>query len=113
MAFWFNQRFSRHPYTIASVIFLILAVFGWRVLDWGERQLGFLLLLYFIMTLGIRLDEISRAIGGSGGNPRPAGKEPDCLAEQLREIRLHLRRIQAKLDKLPVGDESEERQQQP
>jgi hypothetical protein len=113
MAFWFNQWFSRNPYTIASVIFMILAVFGWRVLDWGERQLGFLLLLYFIMTLGIRLDEIARAIGGSGGAPRPADRDPESLAAQLREIRLHLRRIQARLDKLPVGDETEERQQQP
>lgn len=108
MVFWFNQWFSRHPYTIASLIFLILAVFGWRVLDWGERQLGFLLLLYFIVTLGIRLDELSRAIGGS---PRPGGNEPECLAEQLREIRLHLRRIQARLDQLPVGGDTEEREQ--
>jgi hypothetical protein len=111
MGFEFNQWFSRHPYTIASAIFLALAVFGWRVLDWGERQLGFLLLLYFIVTLGIRLDEISRAIGGSGGNPRSAGKEPECLAEQLREIRLQLRRIQASLDQPPAGDETGERRQ--
>jgi hypothetical protein len=111
MGFGFHQWFSRHPYTIGSAIFLALAVFGWRVLDWGERQLGFLLLLYFIMTLGIRLDEISRAISDSGGNPRPAGKEPESLAEQLREIRLQLRRIQARLDRLPGADETEERQQ--
>lgn len=111
MGFWFNQWVSRHPYTTASAIFLTLVVFGWLALDWGERQLGFLLLLYFIMTLGIRLDEISRAISGSGGNPRPADKEPESLAEQLREIRLHLHRIQARLDQLPAGDETEERQQ--
>ena len=111
MGFGFNQWFSRHPYTIASAVFLVLAVFGWRALDWGERQLGFLLLLYFIMTLGIRLDEISRAISGTAGNPRPADKEPESLAEQLREIRLHLRRIQARLDKLTVADETEERRQ--
>jgi hypothetical protein len=108
MGFEFNQWFSRHPYTIASAIFLALAVFGWRALDWGERQLGFLLLLYFIVTLGIRLDEISRAISGSGRNPRPVGKEPESLSEQLREIRLHLRCIQARLDKPPAGDETGE-----
>jgi hypothetical protein len=111
MGFGLNQWFSRHPYTIASAIFLALAVFGWRALDWGERQLGFLLLLYFIMTLGIRLDEISRAISGSGGNARPVDQEPESLAEQLREIRLHLRRIQARLDQLSVADETEERRQ--
>jgi hypothetical protein len=113
MAFRFNQWFSRNPYAIASVIFLILAVFGWRVLDWGERQLGFLLLLYFILTLGIRLDEISRAIGGAGGPPRPAGSDPESLAAQLREIRLHLRRIQAALDKLPNRDDGPDERQEP
>ncbi len=104
-----NYWFSRHPYTITSVIFMALAVFGWRVLDWGERQLGFLLLLYFIMTLGIRLDEISRAIGGPGGNPRPAGREADSLAAQLHEIRRELRRIRASLDKLSQRDAPDER----
>ncbi len=106
-----NQWFCRHPYTITSAIFMVLAVFGWRVLGWGERHLGFLLLLYFIMTLGIRLDEISRVIGGSGGNPRPVGREPDSLAAQLREIRLTLRHIQASLDKLPRREDYEERQE--
>lgn len=104
-----NYWFSKHPYTITSVIFLVLAVFGWRVLDWGERQLGFLLLLYFIVTLGIRLDEIARAIGGSGGNPRPAGREEGSLAAQLHEIRRELRRIRMSLDKLPRQDVPDER----
>jgi hypothetical protein len=104
-----NEWFARHPYTITSVVFMILAVFGWRVLDWGERHLGFLLLLYFILTLGIRLDDISRAIGGSGGNPRHSGREPDSLAVQLREIRMLLRHIQASLDKLPRRDDAGER----
>jgi hypothetical protein len=105
-----NNWFSRHPYTTTSAIFMILALFGWRVLDWGERQLGFLLLLYFIMTLGIRLDEISRAIGG---NPRPLGREPDSLAAQLREIRRDLRHIQAALDKLPRRDDGPDERLEP
>jgi hypothetical protein len=106
-----NHWFTRRPYIITSVIFMILAVFGWRVLGWGEWQLGFLLLLYFIMTLGIRLDEISRAIGGAGGNPNPVGREPDSLAAQLREIRLLLRHVQTSLDKLPRREDTEDRQE--
>jgi hypothetical protein len=113
MALWFSKWIIRNPYIIASVIFMILAVFGWRVLDWGERQLGFLLLLYFIMTLGIRLDEISRAIGGSAADSRPAGRDPESLAAQLKEIRLRLRRIQASLDKLPYRDDSPDERQKP
>jgi len=90
---------SKHPYTITSLVFLLIVFFGWHVLGWGERQLGFLLLLYFIVTLGIRLDEISRAIGGSGGNPQPITGEPESLVGQLREIRSVLRQIQASLEK--------------
>jgi hypothetical protein len=104
-----NQWLARHPYAVTSMIFMVLAVFGWRVLDWGERQFGFLLLLYFIMTLGIRLDEISRAIGGS----QPAGREPESVSAQLREIRLTLRRIQASLDKLPRRDDGPDGPREP
>ena len=104
-----NHWFSRRPYIITSLIFMILAVFGWRVLGWGERQLGFLLLLYFIVALGIRLDEISRIIGGSGGNPGPGGREPGSLSVQLHEIRSTLRHIQASLDRLPRRDDTDDR----
>jgi hypothetical protein len=107
MAFRFNQWFSRNPYTSASIAFMVLALVGWQLLDWGERQFGFLLLLYFILTLGIRLDEICRAIGGS----RSADGEPESLAAQLREIRRHLRRIQAALDTLPGRDDAGERRE--
>jgi hypothetical protein len=101
-----NHWLSKHPYGVTSIVFMIIVLFGWRMLGWGERQLGFLLLLYFIVALGIRLDDISRAIG-SGGNPRPALGEAESLAAQLREIRLLLSRIHASLDKFPRQDDSE------
>ena len=100
---------SRHPYGITSIVFMIIVLFGWRMLGWGERQLGFLLLLYFIVALGIRLDDISRAIGGSGGNPRIVRGEPESLAAQLREIGSLLRQIQTSLDKPPRRDDADER----
>jgi hypothetical protein len=86
--------FVRHPYTITSGIFLGMLLFGWRVLGWGERQLGFMLLLYFIVTLGVRLDEISRSLGGKWDR---AFGDPESIASQLSEIRSLLRRIEAKL----------------
>jgi len=55
-----------------------------------------LLLLYFIVALGIRLDDISRAIGGSGGNPessagagkprRPAARDPLAVASNQTSL---------------------------
>jgi len=104
-----SHWFSRHPYGITSIVFIIIVLLGWRMLGWGERQLGFLLLLYFIVALGIRLDDISRAIGGSGGNPRIVRGEPESLAAQLHEIRSLLRQIQTSLDKPSRRDDADER----
>jgi hypothetical protein len=104
-----SQLCYRHPYATTSAVFLGIVLFGWQVLAWGERQLGFLLLLYFIITLGIRLDEISRAIGGCAGNPRPARGESESISGQLREIRSVLRQIQASLEKPPGSDDTNER----
>lgn len=92
-----NQWFSGHPYTVSSLIFLAMVILGWWVFGWGERQLGFILLLYFIVTLGIRLDEISRSIGGQTGNPHARAGDSDTVIAQLKEIKELLRRIDSKL----------------
>jgi hypothetical protein len=92
-----HQWFSRHPYTVTSLVFLALVILGWQFLGWGERHLGFVLLLYFIVTLGIRLDEISRSIGGHSGNPVTRAGDADTVIAQLREIKQLLRRIDSKL----------------
>jgi hypothetical protein len=87
-----NWCFQR-PYLSTGAVFLIVSIIGaWR-LSWGEQQFGFLLLLYFIVALGIRLDEIMRAVGGFG--------DAENLAAQLREIQALLRSIQSSLEKLP------------
>jgi len=103
-----GQWFSRRPYTVTSLIFLAVIVLGWQLLGWGERHFGFLLLLYFIIALGIRLDEIYQIIGGSGGNPRPIDGPPESLSTQLCEIRSILRQIQASLEKPPRRDDTED-----
>jgi hypothetical protein len=100
--------FSRRPYTVTSLIFLVVIVVGWQLLGWGERQFGFLLLLYFIVALGIRLDEISQIIGGSAGNPRLDHDPPESISAQLGEIRSILRQIQASLDKTLRPNDREE-----
>lgn len=86
--------FAKHPYTITSGVFIGILLFGWRGLGWGERQLGFALLLYLMVTLGVRLDEISRSLGGKS-DPAPGDRE--SVVGQLREIRTLLQRIEAKL----------------
>jgi hypothetical protein len=95
---------QRHPYTLTGLLFLAMVLLGWTALGWGERQLGFLLLIYFIVTLGIRLDEISRTLGSSG-NLRAAAGDPESLMAQLQEIRSLLGQIQAALERLPGNRE--------
>ena len=52
----------RNPYTLTSVLFLIAVIAGSILLRWGPREYGFLLILYFVVVLGIRLDGISRQL---------------------------------------------------
>jgi len=88
------------PYIFTSIIFLIVMVFGWRFLYWQEENFAFLLLLYFIVTLGIRLDDISRKIGGGAVKLPHSSEEKDTLVRQLSDIRVSLLAINSTLNKL-------------
>ena len=65
----------------------------------------FMLLLYFIVTLGIRLDDIVRQIGP--GRDVPVDRETNVLSvlqemqTALRETNYHLKAIQNRLDQDP------------
>ncbi len=100
---------QRHPYTLTGLLFLAMVLLGWTKLGWGERQLGFLLLIYFIVALGIRLDEITRTLGGDPGNPRARAGDPDSVVAHLREIKELLRRIDSKLQR-PASDDDQGQQ---
>ena len=88
------------PYVFTSIIFLIILIFGWRFLYWQEEDYAFLLLLYFIITLGIRLDDISHKIGGGAVKLTHSSGEGDTIARQLNDIRVSLVTINATLTKL-------------
>jgi len=89
-----------HPYFLTSAVFLVILYVGWQVLYWREENFAFILLLYFIVTLGIRLDDISRKIGTrtstAAGNPD--GKE--SLMHQLNDIKHALLAINATLNRI-------------
>jgi len=96
------------PYTFTSIIFLIVMIFGWRVLYWQEENFAFLLLLYFIVTLGIRLDDISRKIGGGSVKLPHSNGEKETLVQQLNDIRISLLAINGALNKLLKAIEKKE-----
>ena len=83
-------------------------IIGWRFLYWREENFAFLLLLYFIVTLGIRLDDISRKIGGGGVKLPHSSEEKDTIVRQLNEIRVSLLTLNATLNKLLKEGEKKE-----
>ena len=100
---------QRHPYTLTSLLFLAMVLLGWTALGWGERQLGFLLLIYFIVALGIRLDEISRTLGAGSANLPAAAGDSDTVIAYLRDIKDLLGRIDSKLQRPAPDDNREQR----
>ncbi|MGD9281499.1 MAG: hypothetical protein PVF60_11440 [Desulfobacterales bacterium] len=94
-----RQWIVDHPYFLTSAVFLVILFVGWRVLYWHEENFAFILLLYFIVTLGIRLDDISRKIGTHSSTPHnPDGKE--SLMQQLNDIKHALLAINATLNRI-------------
>ena len=93
---------ARHPYTITSALFIALIAFGFFYLNWLKDDYMFMLLLYFIVTLGIRLDDIVRQIGP--GRDAPSGTEENVVSvlqeirAALRETNYRLKTIQNRLD---------------
>ncbi len=91
---------SDHPYFWTSLIFLGIMLVGWQMLYWRAETFMFLLLLYFIVTLGIRLDDISRKIGGGVANPQAGSGERENLISQLNGIKMSIRALNATINKL-------------
>ncbi len=93
---WITDR----PYLVTSAIFLIIMIIGWQALYWQAEDYTFLLLLYFIVTLGIRLDEIARKIGGGAGKISAGSVDQESVISQLNDIKASLVTINVTLTKL-------------
>jgi hypothetical protein len=91
---------SSHPYLTTSAVFLAILYVGWQVLYWREENYAFVLLLYFIVTLGIRLDDISRKIGAPTGAAHGNPDDKETLVHQLTDIKYTLLSINATLNKI-------------
>ena len=89
-----------HPYFLTSAVFLVILFVGWRVLYWREQNFAFILLLYFIVTLGIRLDDISRKIGTRTSTAANNPGNQESLMHQLSDIKHALLAINATLNRI-------------
>ena len=89
-----------HPYFWTSAIFLVILFVGWRMLYWRQENFAFILLLYFIVTLGIRLDDISRKIGTRTATTANNPGSKESLAQQLHDIKQALLAVNATLNRI-------------
>jgi len=56
-----KPRFTS-PYAAVGGLFLGLALAGVLFFGWGELRLAFLLIVYCVLIIGFRLDEIARRL---------------------------------------------------
>ncbi|MGD8962834.1 MAG: hypothetical protein PVI00_09945 [Desulfobacterales bacterium] len=97
-----------HPYFLTSAVFLVILFVGWRVLYWRAETFGFILLLYFIVTLGIRLDDISRKIGSRAAGAASNPSSNASLMHELNDIKRVLLSINTTLNKILEKTEKKE-----
>jgi cytochrome b561 len=89
-----------HPYFSTGVVFLIIVLTGWRVLYWREENFTFILLLYFIVTLGIRLDDISRKLGTRSDAAAGHASDSETIMHELTQIKHTLLNLNATLNRI-------------
>ena len=89
-----------HPYFLTSAVFLVILIVGWQVLYWREETFGFILLLYFIVTLGIRLDDIARKIGSRAAGATNNPNRNASVMHELNDIKRVLLSIHTTLNKI-------------
>jgi hypothetical protein len=108
----------KKPYLLTSIFFIVIFVSGSIMLEWRNISFAFLLLLYFIVIIGIRLDDISKQLDKTNdrlfqllngktenGGRGYYGEEKSSLTDtesSLRSINRTLDKILSKLDKLSM-----------
>ncbi len=94
---------AAHPYTVTSGLFIVLITFGFLFLHWRQDEYAFALLLYFIVTLGIRLDVISRQIGIGQSPQYTLAEKNDRIISLMQQIQQNLSETNAKLAKIQAA----------
>jgi len=98
------KNIFRHPYLYTGILFFIIAGSG-SILHWPQAYYAFLLLLYFIVAIGIKLDDISRQIAATRYHTPELMRDADTIIKQLGEIHTTLSATHA-IDKPATKDAS-------
>ncbi len=91
-------RISDYAYTITGGVIVGVLLFGTVFLDWGREDYAFALLLFLIVSLGIRLDDISKILGTDRTEASDSRNTDGSLLAVIREMDIELKRIRKRLD---------------
>jgi DNA-binding transcriptional MerR regulator len=82
-------------YIATIVVFGVILVFGTYVLNWAQTHYGVALIIFFLVLLGIRLDEIAQQLREVQQHLQPAPEQPEAQTppEQPEEPQGHLSAI--------------------
>ena len=83
-----------HPYAVTSIVFIAIGVFGGWYQGWDGTTLAFVLGLYLVVIIGIRLDELQQQVDAC----RRAAADPRLL-EKMARVEERLAEIDKKLDR--------------
>jgi len=102
----------KDPYVITGVIFIVIILTGNWLWGWEKHEYGFVLLLYFIVTIGIRLDDISKHIekanetlneitktGGPASDSMVSPNAPDIL-HRLDDLQMSVQLLNTMLQQI-------------
>ena len=83
---------DKHPYLVSLLVFSAIFFVGRIYFLWGQMASAFLVLFYFLVLIGIRLDEIVKKINavnerleGLAGN-RVCGVAADAASQAEMEV---------------------------
>ena len=80
-----KNNISKHPYFFSGILFLAVLFCGVSI-GWPNEYYAFLLLLYFIVSIGIKLDDISRQIVSTRESFPKLLHEVETVIKHLNDI---------------------------
>ena len=90
----------KNPYTVTTLVFLAITAIGGFFLNWDDQFFTVILILYFIVTIGIKLDEIAGLLGAPSREKSAADKTGETVIAELQKINAALAGLDRSISRL-------------